>query len=351
PGDVTVFSGDDGDEFFFTFGGGVRQTAFQVETRPMPLTGVLGGQPSGISPLPFRGNPDWKMQAPEQFPRSRVTADGDRLTIDPRMDLERNDRDYRELLDILRNFGGLRGYQTDPIGNYALEQHLHLDPREYRYEEDLSQGSLMFGYRFACPDPADRGVGGFFGQAGLSFVWGEGVSFATPMQPAWSNDVTVNFNPEINRLRPQLAEMLQPVDRIRVTGYQWAHLDLDSQTLAVMLGGGYQFGCGCRIALTLLAGWRFQQWELMERQRVVANGRTVLDAERRDSGRDAIPMLSGMIEAGYPLTDQIEVIIYGGTALSVGGNEGLIQGDTILIQPSDRPEDNRFVGGGLSIHF
>ena len=340
---------EDGNEWFATIGAGIHMADFEIELKPSPLIGRLGHLPSSATGLPFSGNARWRLQPSNQRPRTRLRPDGDTLIIDPRSDFERSRSEYASFLNALRQNQGLRGFESDAIRNFALSQDVDFRSQRFSFDDESFAGSVMLGYRQGCCSlPNDDGR--FYWQAGVAFSWMDEMSLSTPFVPSWSNDITVNYNRAINRQRPRLAEQLQPISRIHLLGYQSAELDLDAQALALFFGAGYKFACGCRLAMNLMAGYTFQQWELIERQRILANGKRILDAERRTSGDEAIPTLSGMIEAAFPVTDNVEVLLYGGATLSMG-NGRRIDTDTIRFGYEGGISSSRFVGLGMSVRF
>lgn len=340
---------EDGDEWFATLGAGLHMARFDIELRPSPLLGQLGKLPASATSLTFTGSRNWRLQPANQRPRTRVRADDGALIIDPRSDFERDSSEYAAFLNALRQNDGLRGFESDAIRNFALEQNVSGSERRQGFDEESFYGSVMFGYRRGCCSfPGSDGR--LYWQGGLAFSWMDEVSLSTPYAPAWSNDITVNYNHALNSQRSSLARQLQPISRISLLGYQSADLEMDAQALALFFGAGCKFPCGCRLSLNLMAGYTFQQWELMERQRITANGKRILDAERRSSGDDAVPTLSGVIEAAYPITENTEIVLYGGTTLSMS-NSGRIDTDTLRFGWDTSASGARFFGLGMSVRF
>ena len=349
PGDLSVFSGEDSD-WFFTASTGIRQTEFDVQMRgTRPVIG-LGRLPGNATSLGFNGNPVWNGQPRNQRPGSLAAAGERGIVIDPRSALERNPAQYTTFLNGLIGGGGLRGFKRNPLDNYELVTIDAVGDLHLSSEEEAAFGSFFFGHRSWSVFPEAGENGGFFFEGGLNFSWSNDMDLVATSTNAWNGTVVANYNDDINRLRPLFSNRFQPVNRFAFQGMQTVDLNLDQQALGFRFGPGYEFPCGCRLTLTLEAGWTFQQWDLSERMSVTGNGSLLGSVERRSSGSDGMPSLSGMIELAFPIAENTEFIIYSGTVLAVG-NRGPITGSSVQIDTGTNAWENRQIGLGISVKF
>lgn len=364
--DAVAFGGEASEGQWLASGGyGVQSRSVDFVIHPASPRVALGRLPGGTLDFGHSGAPLDSGIDSDLFPHTRVRASGEvgdvRVILDPRGVVERDSRRYQA--EIFEPFRELFPFLSrDPLGNLVLESHTSMDPDPAVADDsDSGTGFLRLGRRVDGPFEFSQQPGATSGlrirDDFLEFGVRGSVSEQSRHNSPWSEtawtDMVVNFS-------PLFEDAINPVATTRLSNFQQFEFAARHWRPAVFVGGGVELESGILVGANLDLGLDILEWELDERQRVIAapivtasdhlrmsGPKEIFDRGSSRSGTevDFSVGLNGFVTV--PLTPRLSIYVEGGTILFSGDRE--IQGVFTDIRYQGDPQDNWHILFGIEI--